>query len=53
VRSTTSSAAIHRFSHYFTYEGETYAVFTFREKPDAESFMTASEGEPFDLWGCR
>lgn len=40
---------VHRFSHYFSHERETYAVFTFREKRDAEAFMSAFEGEPFDL----
>lgn len=38
-----------KHSHYFQYEGETYAVFSFKEKPDAEKFMTAFEGEPSDF----
>lgn len=35
-------------SHYYICEGQTYAVFSFREKMEADAFMSAFEGEPFD-----
>lgn len=35
-------------SHYYVCEGETYAVFSFKEKTEADTFMIAFEGEPFD-----
>ncbi len=35
-------------SHYYTCEGQTYAVFSCKEKLDADAFMSAFEGEPFD-----
>ena len=37
-----------KYSHYVSHGGQTYAVFRFREKEDADRFMTAFDGEPFD-----
>ena len=37
-----------RESHYYTCEDETYAVFFFREKSEADTFVSAFEGETFD-----
>ncbi|NGX98749.1 MAG: hypothetical protein G4V63_27155 [Candidatus Afipia apatlaquensis] len=35
-----------KYSHYFKFEGQTYAVFSFRQKADADKFMAAFDGEP-------
>ena len=35
-------------NHRFGFEGESYEIFSFREKADADRFMTTFSGEPFD-----
>lgn len=37
-----------RHNHDFTYEGQSYAVYCFARPEDAELFMKAFDGEPFD-----
>jgi hypothetical protein len=37
-----------KYSHYFTHDHESYAVFCFKEKADADKFAQAFDGEPFD-----
>jgi|SRR5581483_8594260 len=34
--------------HHVVYDGTCYVVFAFKEKSDADRFMTAFNGEPFD-----
>lgn len=34
--------------HAYTYQHESYEVFSFKEESDAKKFMAAFDGEPFD-----
>lgn len=37
-----------RDSHAYRYQNESYEVFSFKEEAEAQAFMKAFEGEPFD-----
>jgi hypothetical protein len=38
-----------KYTHYFTHADKTYAVFGFVKKEEADQFMQAFNGEPFDV----
>jgi hypothetical protein len=37
-----------KYDHYLNHGGQSYAVFSFKHKTDADQFMQAFDGEPFD-----
>jgi hypothetical protein len=40
--------ALAKYNRYSTHDHESYAVFCFKEKADADEFTKAFDGEPFD-----
>lgn len=44
-----SGHPLSKYSHYFTHAEQSYAVFCFADKAEADPFMRAFDGEPFDV----